>query len=85
MVNWEDFKYTNENDSFSHEGFSGYSVENTGTVNVTLNDNTLLTAGQERVFPHFENHYYTGSVRLKWAETAGNKNITIRAFRILEC
>ncbi len=84
MVNWEDYRYTGDNDSFPHEGYSGYSVENTGTVNVTLNDNTLLTPGQERVFPYFPDHYYKGSVRLLWATAAGTKNITVRAFRITD-
>lgn len=85
MVNWEDFKYTDQNDSFPHEGYSGYSVENTGTVEVTLNDSTLLYPGQERVFPHFENHRYIGSVRLSWSPTLGSKQITVRAFRVTEC
>lgn len=82
MVNWDDYRYTGDNDSFSHEGFSGYSAENTGTVNVTLNDNTLLIPGQERVFPYFPDHFYNGMVRLSWATTAGTKSITVRAFRI---
>jgi hypothetical protein len=84
MVRWEDFKYTGENDSFTHEGYAGYSVENTGTVNVTLNENTLLTPGQERVFPYFICQQYEGIVRLTWAATAGTKSITLRAFRIEE-
>lgn len=84
MVQWEDFKYTGDNDSFTHQGYAGYSVENTGTLNVTLNDNTLLTPGQERVFPYFENHSYNGSVRLSWASTAGTKSLTVRAFSIAE-
>lgn len=83
MVHWDDIRISEE-DSYSQDGYAAYSIENTGTLNVTLNDNTLLTPGQERVFPYFPGFTYTGLVRLSWASGTGTKAVTLKVFRIKE-